>query len=91
MAYLTVAEMADDVGLRSRVAACAAQEQDLGAPIPGDPSGWVHEKRLTWASAPGWDDAWESAVAGGIEDPGRDQGVITDGMILSRVQELAPR
>lgn len=91
MAYLTVATMAENRALRSRVAACAAQEQSLGAPVDGDPTDWAYRERLTWAAAPGWSDAWESAEAGGVEDPGRDPGVITDAMILSRVQEIAPR
>ena len=39
-------------------------------------------------SQPGWDDAWDSAIASGIEDPGGNEGVITDGMILSGVQAV---
>jgi hypothetical protein len=40
------------------------------------------------AATPGWAEAWESAVAGGIVSPGSDPGVITDGMILAAVQPM---
>lgn len=33
--------------------------------------------------------AYAHALAGEVENPGRNAGVITDGMILSRVQTLA--
>lgn len=33
--------------------------------------------------------AWASAIANEVENPGRNPGVISDGMILSRVQGLA--
>ena len=59
MSYWTVAVMADDEDLRRRVAACAAQEQALGAPIDADPTTWTWTWRLTWAASPGWADAWE--------------------------------
>ena len=34
--------------------------------------------------------AYASALAAGNENPGGDEGVITDGMILAAVQSLAP-
>lgn len=79
MSYWDISEMAADVDLTARIWACAAQEhQDV-----------VNLLRV--CSAPGWDAAWASAVAGGVEQPGRDQGVISDGMILGSVQaEAAP-
>jgi hypothetical protein len=43
---------------------------------------------LDLAASPGWDQAWSSALAAGNETPGRDPGVITDGMILSGVQAI---
>lgn len=94
MSYWTVAVMADDEDLRRRVAACAAQEQALGAPIDADPTTWTWTWRLTWAASPGWADAWASAPAGDPQpDPpyGQRPDVITDGMILATVQQLAPR
>jgi hypothetical protein len=43
---------------------------------------------LIVAASPGWSEAWAAAGAADppIEFPGRDAGVITDGMILSAVQ-----
>jgi hypothetical protein len=53
---------------------------------------WVEANAYVWASSPGWGAAWDSALAGHPDDdtyePGRDPGVITDGMILSTVQAL---
>ena len=83
MAYLDVFAMTTDTMLHGRMAAAAATED-----APGDPDLWVNEHRYELASAPGWGDAWASAVASDNEDPGADPGVITDGMILSQVQAL---
>ena len=74
--------MAIDEAIRSRVAACAAQEQ------PADPWVWTNANVLAVCAAPGWAEAWASAVAAEVPDPGRDPGVITDGMILSSVQSV---
>lgn len=84
MSYWDNALMAQDIDLRSRIVACSAQEVD----VP-QPDVWAIEHMLTITSAPGWADAWASALAGGNELPGRDEGVITDGMILSEVQAVA--
>lgn len=92
MSYLTQDEIANNRSMLNRVAQAAAQEQ-----LSSDPDRWSYEQRRTWAAAPGWDAAWESFKAShpdveGEEpaDPGRDEGVITDGMILSQVQLMAP-
>jgi hypothetical protein len=86
MGYWDVALMAADVDLTRRVAAAYAQE-----PYPQlEPLDWANSKAFTWASSPGWDAAWASALAGGDEQPGRNPGVITDGMILSAVQGMLP-
>jgi hypothetical protein len=56
---------------------------------------WVEQNRYLWASSPGWGAAWDSALAAHPPEtepdyePGRDPGVITDGMILTTVQALA--
>ena len=87
--YLTQSLMADDPYLRLRVASCAAQEgcaEDFGI----DPDAWMLEWRRVWASAPGWDEAWESAQASGVAEPGSDPGVVTDSMVLSQVQAMMP-
>lgn len=80
--YLTIATIAGDPTMIQRVAACAAQEgQD-------EPHYWATQHGYTWAAAPGWGAAWDSATAGGIADPGADPAVITDGQILAQVQGM---
>jgi hypothetical protein len=82
MSYLTVAEMVKNQSLTEREYAALAKE-GIDPPEP-----WQYLYRWQLASQPGWDAAWDSAIAGGIEDPGADQGVITDGMILSAIQQI---
>jgi hypothetical protein len=87
MSYWDVALMAEDEDLRKREAAAYAQE-----PNPAyDPIEWATQKGFLLAASPGWDAAWASALAGGNPAPGRDAGVITDGMILSAVQGQLPQ
>ena len=95
MGYLTQNEIATSASMNNRVAQAAAEQE-----YP-DPDRWTYDHRRTWASAPGWDDAWESYKASHPDpdpipdgyirpDPGADEGVITDSMILSQVQAMAP-
>lgn len=81
MSYWDISQMAADPDLLARVAACAAQEQDS----PGAWQ-WAVDNMLVLAAQPGWAEAWASAQASGNPAPGRDPGVITDGMILAAVQ-----
>jgi hypothetical protein len=81
--FLSIADAADSFSLQRRVAACAAQQN-----APGDPTQWALTNKLDWAAAPGWGAAWDSAIASGVEDPGADPAVITDGQILSQVQSM---
>ncbi len=83
MAYIDVYAMTGSGSLHGRLSAAAATEH-----ASGDPELWVREHRYQLVSAPGWGDAWASAVASENEDPGADPGVITDGMILSQVQAI---
>jgi hypothetical protein len=84
MSYSTGHLIALDQDLRNRAAIAAAEQ---GVPA-GEEEHWVfvHVRRL--AIQPGWRESWESALANGVEHPGADPGVITDGMILSAVQAL---
>ena len=87
MSYLTMDEIANNRAMLNRVAQAAAQEE-----ISGDPDRWTYETRRTWASAPGWSDAWESSKVTHPEedyDPGTDEGVITDLQVLAQVQSMA--
>lgn len=89
MAYLDISNMTQSGSLLGRLSAAAAQEQGAGADLdPDAPEAWAQAHRWALVAAPGWGEAWASAVAGGNEDPGADPGVITDGMILSEVQAL---
>ena len=82
MSYNTIADIAGSGSFTRRLYAAAASEQiaDFGR--------WVDENRWYLAASPGWAAAWESAVAGDNDDPGADDAVITDAMILSAVQDL---
>jgi hypothetical protein len=86
--YWAIASIADDIDMRKRMYACAVQQSKLGLYFDRSPELWVSENVYVWASSPGWGEAWESAVASNNEAPGRDPSVITDGMILSTVQDL---
>lgn len=82
MTYNTVADMAEDLALNRRLTAAVAKEGIL------DPKGWLYPRNWQLVSQPGWDAAWDSAVAGGVANPGEDEAVITDGMILAGVQAI---
>ncbi|QJD49999.1 hypothetical protein SEA_RASOVI_22 [Microbacterium phage Rasovi] len=86
MSYATVALMRRDYDLANRVAACVAVEG-----ISDYPEQWAGENAWALAAQPGWAEAWESAVVSHPDPdyrPALDEGVITDGMILSAVQSL---
>jgi len=83
MTYNNIADMVASNSLRRRLHASAAQE---GKAQP--PEEWVAEHVWQIVSSPGWSEAWASAEAGGIADPGKEEGVITDRMILSAVQPI---
>jgi len=88
MSYLTQARISHSATMHDRVAQCA-----VGEGI-GSAESWTAEHSRQWAAAPGWDDAWEYALnvhsTDEDYDPGTDEAVITDGMILSEVQALNP-
>lgn len=85
MTYLVQSTIATNPSMFSRLSQCAAQQD-----IP-DPEEWTQTNRRSWAAAPGWDDAWASALAShedDLYDPGSDEAVITDQMILGQVQAM---
>jgi hypothetical protein len=84
MSYATIARSANDPALQARITAAAAQE---GATNPD-----MAAVALRWpvCSASDIEAAYASAVAGGNPNPGGDEAVITDGMILSAVQAAGP-
>lgn len=85
--YSTQFAMAYDPALCGRVTAAVASEHQAGN-TDAEPERWVSSNRHYWAASPGWSEAWESALASENPDPGADASVITDGQILSAVQEL---
>jgi hypothetical protein len=82
MGYWALAAMSADAVLASRVTACAAQQ---GIP---DPLRWVGEKMPEISAAPGWAEAWTSAVEHGNANPGKDRAVITDEAILTAIRAI---
>ena len=95
--YYSISLIANDADMTQRLYAAATQQQHLGSvdfgytnvAAPFSAQQWVNDYRYVWASSPGWGAAWDSALAGGIPEPGKDPGVITDGMILATIQALA--
>ena len=85
MAYWDQALLSTDSDFLQRVAACAAVEIELGSTHP---LSWANEHGWAIAASPGFADQYASAIAGGVQRPGRDPAVITDGQILSAVQAL---
>jgi hypothetical protein len=93
MSYLTQNDIASNRSMNNRVGQAVAQE---GWPAQAD--SWTEVYRRGWASAPGWDAAWESAKVnnppdpdappGVAYDPGADEAVITDAQILAQVQAM---
>jgi hypothetical protein len=83
MAYYDAAALADDQDFMRRCGMCAETE--------GIPDGWEWgiANRYSLAAAPGFGDAYASALAAGVPNPGRDQSVVSDAQILSAVQTLA--
>jgi hypothetical protein len=86
MSYQDVADMAEDWGLRMRLIACAAQE------YPDNPVDFIDEQIWRICGQPGWGDAWQYSRLTHADDPdfdiGMQEDVVTDGMILSGIQEV---
>lgn len=86
MAYSDQALLSNDPDFRDRIAACASIEVDLGEIHPVT---WAVNNQWTISAAPGFGDAYASAIINGIVRPGNDPSVISDGDILAAVQSLA--
>jgi len=84
MSYATINVCARDTQLQGRVTAACAQE---GADNP-ESTMWG----LIWelSAAADIEAAYASALAAGNPNPGGDESVITDGMILANVQANLP-
>lgn len=85
MAYSDQALLSQDYDFTMRVAACAAVEIELAGE---QPTTWAVNHVWIVAAAPGFADAYASAIAGNVERPGNDPSVISDEQILAAVQAL---
>lgn len=85
MSYATVNTCANDQELQGRVTAACAQEGETQ-----EPNSRMYQVIWYVSSRADIEAAYASALAAGNEHPGADEGVITDGMILSAVQAAPP-
>jgi hypothetical protein len=84
MSYSSIFTSANDAELYGRIVASCAQE---GAAIPTEAAAAVLWPVVTAADV---EAAYESALDSGNPNPGGDEAVITDGMILAHVQANLP-
>ncbi len=85
MSLFDQSALARDGDFNLRLAACVSNETREVNPLQ-----WASEHQWQIAAAPGFADAYSSAVAGDVDNPGRDPSVISDAQILAAVQaELA--
>jgi hypothetical protein len=89
MAYSDIAALQQDSDFAYRVMACYAVES-LGEDGAMDPGSWQAMHSWDMAAQPGFGDAYASAVAGSVPNPGKDPSVISDAQILGAVQSLMP-
>jgi hypothetical protein len=89
MSYKTITQCTRDHAFNDRVHACVAQEQKSRGELV-DPLTLGTSMLWTVASASDVEAAYASALAGGNQNPGGDESVITDGMILANVQAEWP-
>lgn len=82
MSYKAQAILSQNDQLMMRVAACAST-QGIKAPV-----GWAFDRQWELSAQPGWAQAYASAVAANVQQPGNSETVITDAMILSAVQAI---
>ena len=82
MGFWEQSQLTQDPDFAARCVACAAGE---GFDSP-DQWQWAH--RFDLAATPGFADAYSSALASSVPNPGRDPAVISDAQILSAVQSI---
>ncbi len=82
MSYATIWTSYTDLALTHRITAAVAQETEPGADVPR------LTLRVQWPviTATDVEAAYASALAAENLDPGGDEAVITDGMLLAHVQ-----
>lgn len=85
MSYSTITACANDQAFLDRLSACVADELAAHDLAP-NPSLYLDGFRWSVATASDVEAAYASALAGANPDPGGDEAVVTDQMILSAVQ-----
>jgi hypothetical protein len=80
MSFKTISQCANDQAFIARVVGCAADE---GA---NPPESAAAQTKWAICAADDVEAAYESALAANNPDPGGDESVITDGMILAAFQ-----
>ena len=88
MSYNTISTMKDDPLLRQRIVACAAQERESRGQTYPDHEAWVAAHIWTFVTHQDWVNAYAYAVATNVPDPGSNESVVTDAMILAGVQPV---
>lgn len=84
MTYNAIAAAAADSHLKARIAACFAQETDG----PEQPTALAELHMWRIVAAPAISDAYSYAVNTNVTNPGKNESVVTDAMILSAVQAI---
>lgn len=87
MSYSDQALLSRDADFMFRLAACSATEIALGDTQATD---WAMAHQWQVSAAPGFADAYASALAAGVERPGNDPAVISDAQLLAAVQAMFP-
>lgn len=84
MSYSTIHACAHDLAFQNRIEAACAQE--------GEPNPTMSMNATVYpiSATADVEAAYASALAGENPDPGGDESVITDAMILSHLQPLLP-
>lgn len=96
MSYATITQSTRDQALVDRIIAAVSQEAfatpqgdtPYGERVKANPSSAAYE--MVWPVCIAGEDAYASALADGNPNPGGDESVITDPMILSAVQANWP-
>jgi len=89
MSYTTVTQCVYDNAFSQRVNACIAEEQ-IAKGDTAQPGTILNQMLWAVAAASDVEDAYAYALTAENPNPGGDETVITDGMILSHVQANWP-
>jgi len=89
MSYTTISACFNDSAFIARVRACVAQEQ-IAKGVAPEPEAMLPSMVWAVAAASDVEQAYAYALTAGNPNPGGDESVITDAMILAHVQASWP-